>query len=274
MSCAQGIHRLGTDTNTSRISPAEETPEKKIADSLWLLRIDPLQAKKALFAYVKANKKQKHQPLLLARLSHAYYFVANYIETNPQKKDALFRSGWEAAQKALEKSPGYRRIFKISQDELEAGLGVEKEYIDAIFWFTANLGKSIVNKPISVRRGNQEMLEAYNKKILSFDENFFYAAPHRFLGVFNIKAYGGDLLTAKNQFEIAVKIAPHYLGNRTLYAEYYAVKANDKDLFLKQLNLVINTPIDSSLEIAPENHYELLLAKALLQNTDRLFEKP
>lgn len=242
------------------------------ADSLWELRGEPDKAIEMLNAYIEAAKLDPTNVDLAARLSRAYYLVANYVETDLEKKDELFTLGLEVGERALGLFPEFRKIYAETNDLKQAIKGVGLEGIEVIYWTGANLGKWAAEKNLLVRLGNKSKIEAYNQRVFDLDRNFFYGAADRFFGALPTRVPGGDLNLSKFHFEKSIELAPNYFGTRTLYAEYYATKAQDKETFRKQLEYVINTPYDLIPEIAPENKYEQIHAKKLLERINELFD--
>jgi hypothetical protein len=123
-----------------------------------------------------------------------------------------------------------------------------------------------------VRLGNKGKLEAFSKRVLDLDEKFFYGAPHRFFGALPTKVPGGDLKLSKSHFEKSIAIEPNYFGTRTLMAELYATKAQDKETFNTQLDYVLATPPSSLPDAEPENRYEQAVAKKLKEQAHDLFD--
>jgi len=242
------------------------------ADSLWALRGDPEKAKEAIAAYQKASREIPGDHHLLARLSRAYYLVANYVEKDQSKKDSLFTLGLETAEKALMLHSGFKKVFEEEKDEKKAVKEVDKDFIEACYWLSANLGKWASTKNLLIRLGNKSKLEAYSQQVMDLDENFFYGAAHRFFGALPTKVPGGDLNLAQKHFEKALEIAPNYFGTRTLYAAFWATKAQNKEIFMKQLEYVLNTPHDVVPEIAPENKYEQEFARELMEKAGDWFD--
>jgi hypothetical protein len=251
-------------------SAAAADPRAK-ADAFWTGRGNPDTARLALAAYLEAAASPSADAALLARTSRAYYLVANYVETEASKKDSLFLKGVEIAERAMSLHPGFVKVFQETKDEKKAVLELGAESIEAIYWYSANLGKWASTKSLMVRLGNKSKLEAYSKKVLDLDEKFFHGAPHRFFGALPTKVPGGDLKLSKSHFEKALAIEPNYFGTRTLYAELYATKAQDKETFHKQLDYVIATPASSLPDSEPENRYEQDLARKLKEQANDLF---
>jgi hypothetical protein len=245
---------------------------RAVADALWELRGSPDKAKEMLKAYITAAEANPTDIKLLARLSRAYYLVANYVESDQEKKDELFTKGLETGERALGLIPEFRKIYADTEDEKLAIKAVGIEGIEAIYWTGANYGKWAAEKNLLIRLGNKSKIEAYNQRVFDLDRNFFYGAADRFFGALPTKVPGGDLNLSKFHFEKSIELAPNYFGTRTLYAEYYATKAQDKETFVKQLEYVINTPYDLIPEITPENKYEQENAKKLLGRVDEFFK--
>lgn len=229
-------------------------------------------ARLALSAYLAASRRPGADAALFARLSRAFYLVGNYIETDAARKDSLFLQGVEAAERAMAMHPGFLKAFQETKDEKKAVLELGPESIEAIYWYSANLGKWAATKGMMVRLGNKGKLEAYNKRVLDLDEKFFHGAPHRFFGALPTKVPGGDLQASRKHFEKALAIEPNYFGTRTLYAELYATKAQDRKTFLEQLDYVLATPASSLPDAEPENRYEQEWAKKLKEQVNDFFE--
>ncbi|MDB5106422.1 MAG: hypothetical protein JWP91_4111 [Fibrobacteres bacterium] len=242
------------------------------ADAYWEHRGDPDTARLALGAYLRAVEAVPPDAALLGRVARAYYLVANYVETDGAKKDSLFLKGVEAAERGMALHPGFAKVFQATKDEKKAVRELGLESIDVIYWYSANLGKWASDKSLMVRLGNKSKLEAYSKRVLELDENYFHGAAHRFFGALPTKVPGGDLNESKRHFEKAIAIEPNYFGTRTLYAELYATKARDKDTFTKQLDYVIATPAGSLPDAEPENRYEQAIARQLKEKTHEWFD--
>ncbi|MBM4176061.1 MAG: hypothetical protein FJ213_07800 [Ignavibacteria bacterium] len=257
---------------TPEVKVEGEASARSIADALWEERGTPEKAREMLAAYINAAAAEPTNAALAARLSRAYYLVANYVETDQEKKDELFTKGLEVGERTLGLFPDFRKIYQETNDEKKALQGVGIDGIEVIYWTGANLGKWAAEKNLLIRLGNKSKIEAYNQRVFDLDRNFFYGAADRFFGALPTKVPGGDLNLSKFHFEKSIELAPNYFGTRTLYAEYYATKAQDRETFIKQLQYVISTPYDVIPEITPENKYEQEYAKKLLERVDEFFK--
>jgi hypothetical protein len=241
------------------------------ADSLWALRVDPLDARLSLGEYRKAIREQRKVPELYARFAHACYFVASYHETNARMRDRLFREGQSAAEAGMKLHPAYRAVYRETGDEVEAARELDSSFVEVLYWYVVNLGRELNQESINVRRGNKARLENLNACLMDLDPAFYYAGPHRIAGVIPARLPEGDLKASKSHFESAIAMAPLYLANRVAYADYYAVRVRDKKTFLAQLSMVASVRADTIPEIAPENQLAQKWAKLLLANSESLF---
>ena len=76
---------------------------------------------------------------------------------------------------------------------------------------------------------------------------------------------------SREMFEKTKAMNPEYLGTYVLYADYYAKKAQDKELFRSLLQHVLDTPADVLPELVPEQSVEKAKAQRLMSTIDDLF---
>jgi hypothetical protein len=83
---------------------------------------------------------------------------------------------------------------------------------------------------------------------------------------------GGDLVKSKYHFDRSLEIAPNYFTTKLLMAEFYAYKTQDREMFVRLLNEVINTDPAVLPNDIPEQKISQAKAKALLAKVDDMFE--
>ena len=81
-----------------------------------------------------------------------------------------------------------------------------------------------------------------------------------------------NLDQSKNNFDKSISIEPNFMTSYTLRAQYFSTKAGDEDLFIKDLQLVLNADPTKLPEASPENLFEQEKAKYLLSRKESLFE--
>jgi hypothetical protein len=114
------------------------------------------------------------------------------------------------------------------------------------------------------------------KRVLELDEGFYYGGPHVFMGIWfasRPKMAGGDLKKAQEHFLKALNFGQgKFLMPYVYYANYYARKTMDKDLFTSTLEKVLETPADTSPDLILLNTVAKTKAKELLSRVGEYFE--
>jgi len=123
------------------------------------------------------------------------------------------------------------------------------------------------------------LLEATMERILELDESYSYGSPHLLLGTYlaaKPAILGGDMAKAKEHFDRALVLADgKFLPAKVLYAKYYVRRIQDRELFVRTLEEVLNTPADTVPELTLSNAMAKEQAKELLEKTDEYFgEEP
>lgn len=195
-----------------------------------------------------------------------YYDVDDdkYEETKARAK-IFYRRGLKYALKII--APRYPKFKELMEkgavDEMQQmAAKIDKKYIGALFW-TAFCWGSIIN----LSRDDMTAISALPKvkavmaRVMEIDETYFNAGPHLFFAVLNAgmpQALGGNPEEAKKHFEIAFKINDNKLMlANVFYARFYAVAVQDRELYEKQLDKVLEAPND----IFPGQTLYTMLAK-------------
>jgi len=134
---------------------------------------------------------------------------------------------------------------------------------------------------ISLSQGSIEAVaelprvELLMKKVLELDEKFYYGGAHIFMGILNgskPKMAGGKLDLAREHFLRAIELGRgEFLMAYVYYAEYYAKKVFDKDLYVSTLETVLKTPADIMPDLTLLNTVAQTKAKAMLAEADDYF---
>jgi len=145
-----------------------------------------------------------------------------------------------------------------------------------VFWAASCWGNWI-----SLSQGSIEALaelprvELLMNKVLELDEKFYYGGAHIFMGILygsKPKMAGGNLALAREHFLRAIELDHgEFLMAYVYYAEYYAKKAFDKDLYVSTLETVLKTPADIMPDLTLLNTVAHTRAKAMLAEADDYF---
>ena len=109
------------------------------------------------------------------------------------------------------------------------------------------------------------------EKILELRPDFFYGAPHRYFGVYHCKVPMGDREAGRRSFEAALAVTDGYLDTKVLFAEFYATRTQNEELFDRLLNEVIAADPNAIPEMLVENQNAQRAARDLLERREDFF---
>jgi tetratricopeptide (TPR) repeat protein len=215
---------------------------------------------------------------LLITAAQAYAsFASAFIEA--EDKDyarALYERAKKYALRSLE-IRGLKNPVLKPFDEFEAGLNdLGKNDVPYMFWAATCWGNWIrLNMGSMAALAELPRVEALMKRVLVLDEQFYYGGPHLFMGIWfasRPKIAGGDLTKARQHFNKALELSQgKFLMTQIYFADQYARKTFDKDLFVSTLENVLDTPADKIPELTLLNTVAHQKAKELLAEADDYF---
>ena len=244
---------------------------------------DPELAERSIPANLKLLegllKNDPHNRRILNALAVGFsgYSMFFVEEENPQRASDLYVRAKSYGIRALGdrgevlKDPGVRieslqnALKKMGPNELEA-----------LFWTTMAWNAWInlnLDKPSALAQLN--LTQACLEKLIDIDAGYFHGLPYILMGVSlaaRPKMFGGDLKLAKEYFEKA-----SVLSNRKFfllqyyYARYYAVGVQDKALFSRLLEEVIDGNPQQLTGVCLINRVIQLKSRELKKSADELF---
>jgi tetratricopeptide (TPR) repeat protein len=266
-------------TPTAATTPiaAVAAPEVTAAEAAWEGRAERASLEKAIALWEAEVGSNPAPAGTWARLARAYYLLADgHLRTlGPGNAQYLttFEKGTAAGERSLAaQSPEFKT--RVLQDEKveDAIRVVGRDGIPAMYWYAVNLSKWSRAKGIAALLGNKDRVRGVVGRVLELDEAFFHGAPHRYFGAYwALLPIGRDLDKSKQHFERSLAIAPAYAGTRVLMAETYAVKKQDRALYLRLLEEVLALPDGAIADLAPETRIEKDKARELQSKVDELF---
>jgi hypothetical protein len=227
-----------------------------------------------------------HHQEALTLLSRASYLMADGYTTVPADPDEdydkrlaaakapLFEAGTTYGERAMAADPAFKAQIDKGEKPADAVTALQIDDQMAIYWTAANLGKWARSQGFATLVKYKGYIAKMMAHCLALDETAFYAGPVRYWGAFYAVApgfAGGDMTKSKDHLERANDMNPEYLGTWVLYADTYAVKAQDRALFKELLEHVVSTPADVLPEMLTEQEIEKRKAQAFLDRIDDLF---
>ncbi|MEL6544461.1 MAG: TRAP transporter TatT component family protein [Myxococcota bacterium] len=247
------------------------------ADAAWSQRTDRAQLEAAIAAWEKLIEQNGEDGAVLAKLSRAYYLLGDgYMRlAGEDGMEQTLEKGVEYGERAMmAMSPQFAERVRAEEKVEDAVQSLEKNAMGAVYWYASNLGKFAAEKGFTTQLFYKDRIVAVMTRVLELDPEFFYAAPHRYFGAFYAKApafAGGDMDKSREHFDISIQKHPEYLGTKVLLADFWAVKQDDKALFMKMLDEVLAADPNAVPELVAENRIEQEKARQLKAKVDELF---
>ena len=219
-----------------------------------------------------------NEQLLIAASQSYSSFASLFVEDQDKEyANLLYGRGKQYALKSLEMR-GFKEPLQRPFDEFKEGLNrLGKKDVPYIFW-TATCWANWIRLNLDSMEALSELprVETMMQRVLDIDEGFYYGGAHLFMGIWfasRPKMAGGDLKKAKGHFLKALDLGQgKFLMAYVYYANYYARKMMDKDLFNSTLQKVLETPADISPDLTLLNTVAKKKAQELLNRVEEYFE--
>lgn len=231
---------------------------------------------KFLEALIK-NDPENETLLLLAAEGYTSYSLGFVQDKSKERARNFYLRARDYALRVLNKNKNFRAAASRDIDQFISSLNTfKKSDVPALFW-TANAWGSWVNLDLTDVDAIADLpkVQAIMERVLELDETFYFSGPHAFLGTLfasRSRILGGDPERAKEHFSRCLEISGQsFLLWKYLYAMSYAVQTQDRELFKKQLQEILNAPDDLLPEQRLANEIAKVKAKALLEKEDELF---
>jgi hypothetical protein len=219
-----------------------------------------------------------NEQLLIAAAQSYSSFASLFVE-NQDKEYAklLYEKGKQYALRSLEMR-GFKDPLQRPFDDFKEGLQhLEKKDAPYLFWAATSWANWILlNLDSMEAMAELPRVEWMMKRVLELDEGFYYGGPHLFMGIWfasRPKIAGGNLKKAQEHFLKALDLGQgKFLMAYVYYANHYARKMMDKDLFTSTLQKVLETPAEISPDLVLLNTVAKKQAKELLSHVGEYFE--
>ena len=214
--------------------------------------------------------------LITAAQAYASFASAFVEDADRDYAIALYAKAKKYALRSLE-IRGLKNPVSKPFNEFEAELNnLGKDDVPYIFWTGTCWGSWIrLNLGSMAALAELPRVEALMKRALVLDEQFYYGGPHLFMGIWfasRPKIAGGDLAKSQHHFKKALELSQgKFLITQIYYADQYARKTFDKDLFVSTLEKVLDTPADQIPQLTLLNTVAHKKAKEMLEQVDEYF---
>ena len=163
-----------------------------------------------------------------------------------------------------------------SRQMLEQIKTIQRKNVEVLFWTTMAWNAWVnlnLDKPSAI--GESTLAEACLKRVLEIEPDFYYGTPYVLMGILlaaRPEMLGGNPPKAKTCFEKAIVLTNgKFLLAQYYFARYYAVRVQDKALFLSLVKDVAEAKPDDLKEACLINRAVKQKMRALAEMADELF---
>ena len=216
------------------------------------------------------------QLLITAAQSYSSYASAFIQDEDKAYAATLYAKATTYALRALAQN-GFKDPLSRTFEDFEAGLQMtQKKDVPYLFWAASCWGSWInLNRRSMEAMAELPRVVAMMNRVLVLDETFYYGGAHIFMGILEAskpKIAGGDLNIARDHFLRAIDLGDDkFLMTKVYYANYYAKKAFDRELYISTLEEVLKTPADIVPELTLLNSVAHAKAKKMMAEADDYF---
>ncbi len=236
-------------TSVSSQSPTELVER---ANAAFTQRFIPDEMRAAIAYYEQSLPlvSVQSQAFVLDRLAQCYYELTTFSPGNTKEDKKLFEKGKEYGLRSLRLNPMFARLEK---DDFASAVSHVTDPA-ALLWTADNWGALFHYNPLQGMLDVSKVKALYERGI-KVDETYWGASFHNALGAMLVTLpsfLGGDLEQGKAHLERAIALAPDYLENHVVYAQYWGFtydmlgKINgirDVGLINQQIKYVLSAPI-------------------------------
>jgi len=250
------------------------------ANTLWNERGDRAKALEAIATWNQAAESNPSRADIHRDLAYAYYFMNNVHvrwDEDDEAEKVNYQKGVDAAERALGlANPAFAKTIMAGEDTdaawKKALAAATKEDVKALYWYATNLAKWGLKNGIASLLKYKDRVFGIMQRCKELDPSFWYNGPARYMGAYWLKIpFGKDPKKSFSNFTESIKGSPHYLDGKLLFAEIYAVRTDDEDLFKKTLQEILDTSDDVDEKLVPENKNAKRIAQQMLDDIEEFF---
>lgn len=240
-------------------------------------------AERALPAGLKMMEGMAHQDpgnrtLLLTLAEGFCNYAFGFVEdTDPERAAGLYLRGRDYAVRALAQAGGPEDLTALGLEDFRKTVAsLKAPQMPALYW----TGRCWAGW-LMLSLDDLEALAAISKleiamnRVLAWDETFDEAGPHLFFGSFyggRSRMLGGNPDKARKHFERALELTgKKFLIPYLLYARLVAVQTQDKALFERLLQTLLEAPPDALPSRRLANEIARRKARRLLEDANDYF---
>ncbi len=254
-----------------------EEPAAAFAD-----RLDPAALDKVIADLKSAAARAPLDAQPRLQLARAESFWAE-LHADAKAKTAVpellshLSGGVEAAREALTLlSPGYAAAARASRPLAQALEAIEPAAAPALYWVAANQHQLAAQRGLAALLLEVDDLRRLFARVIELAPETFHGGAYVHeaeLALAVPAGYAASLDTAADDLTQAARFGTGWLRIDLVWAERWAVKAQDYGLFKRKLERVVESHAGDDADLGPENELARRKAKALQAASQVLFTR-
>lgn len=244
---------------------------------------DPELAKGSIPANLKLmegllkNAPNNRDVLITLSMGFSGYSMLFVERDDPVRASALYLRARDYGMRALGDKGAVLKDPRLRGNMLQTALqNMGREDLKPLFWTTMSWNAWInlnLDKPAALAQ--LPLSQACLKRVMEIDAHYLYGSPYILMGV-SLAAMppmlGGNVQEAKDYFEEALELSNRkFFLTQYYFARYYAVRVQDKELFLKLIQEIIDGDPHELKDVCLINRVVQYQARELREMVDDLF---
>jgi hypothetical protein len=282
-----GLALLGALAFAAGNEPPDDPPEEAASTKppspeesarLFDDRLDPASLDAALLGLTAAEQANPGDVAVRVLHARAEAFWCDLHADAPQKElVAHLEAGVQAAHAAVFLvSPAFTRASKRGLPLKECLRALGPTGAEALYWFAEDQHRLAAVHGLAALLLESADLRVIFGRVAELAPETYYGGPYRHLAELSLALpYGwseGLKLTAE-ALQQAIVLGPGLLQNHLVYAQRWAVKAQDYGRFRAEVRAVLEAPEDLAPELWPENELAKRKARELSGQGFALFTR-
>jgi tetratricopeptide (TPR) repeat protein len=223
------------------------------------------------------NDPENKQILTTLAMGFGGYSMLFVEGDDPERASELYLRAIDYGMKALGERGARLKDTLARKDDLQRVLQtLGREDLKPLFWITVSWNAWInlnLSKPGALAQLNAS--QAFLERVMEIDASYFRGLPHVLMGV-SLSArpamLGGNVKQAKEHFDKAMQLSHgKFFLVQYYFARYYAVRTQDKALFLSLTEEIERTDPNELKDVCLINAVTQHKAKQLREMVDDLF---
>ena len=231
---------------------------------------------KLLEALIKGDPKNE-QLLLFAAQGYSAYALAFVEDDSVERARPLYLRAREYAFRILDQRTGFREAVNGDLDGLRSFVAqLSPEDVPSVFWAAFSWGSYInIHRTDLAAMGDLSKVDALMEFVLKYQPEYYFGGADAYFGSIQgtiPEMLGGKPAKSKEHFERAMSYSQgRFLIVQVMFAKTYCVQVQNRELFEKLLNQVLNASLEDMPEARLPNAMAKRKAEKLLRAADELF---